>query len=187
MTSSIILIKVIYSSKEYWLFYRDLLIVFKKWSNPGLFLFIFVLFNNNFTEKLLTSAVFELGLSELKARALTTWPPSQPQILCYLPIIKWHFDVNFAGERVGRRWRRLRDVQHCHPAKAEGEQLQSRPWDHPWVDEHSVRCAGLLARHHSRIRWSRRCSLHQNAKSGKHLIFQPFLKEAFSDCSDNNK
>ena len=25
---------------------------FKKWANPGLFLFIFVLFNNNFTEKL---------------------------------------------------------------------------------------------------------------------------------------
>ena len=27
-------------------------IIFKKWANPGLFLFIFVLFNNNFTEKL---------------------------------------------------------------------------------------------------------------------------------------
>ena len=25
---------------------------FKKWANPGLFLFIFVLLNNNFTEKL---------------------------------------------------------------------------------------------------------------------------------------
>ena len=26
--------------------------VLKKWANPGLFLFIFILFNNNFTEKL---------------------------------------------------------------------------------------------------------------------------------------
>ena len=28
------------------------LIFFKNWANPGLFLFIFVLFNNNFTEKI---------------------------------------------------------------------------------------------------------------------------------------
>ena len=32
---------------------KQIIIFFlKKWANPGLFLFIFVLFNNNFTEKL---------------------------------------------------------------------------------------------------------------------------------------
>ena len=37
---------------------------FFKWSNAGLFLFIFVLLNNNFTENLYTSARFKLEQSE---------------------------------------------------------------------------------------------------------------------------
>ena len=35
-----------------------------KWDNPGLFLFNFVLFNTNFTEKLYASAGLKLGFSE---------------------------------------------------------------------------------------------------------------------------
>ena len=40
----------------------------------------FVLFNNNFTEKLLTSAGFELVSSESKGSILTTWPTPCPQL-----------------------------------------------------------------------------------------------------------
>ena len=32
--------------------YNRKIFFFKNWANPGLFLFIFVLFNNNFTEKI---------------------------------------------------------------------------------------------------------------------------------------
>ena len=39
---------------------------------PGLFIAYFRFFNNNLTEKLWTSAGFELGSSELKASTLTT-------------------------------------------------------------------------------------------------------------------
>ena len=45
---------------------------------PASFMNIFVLFNDNFTEILWTSAAFELGSSEMKAISLTSWPTQQP-------------------------------------------------------------------------------------------------------------
>ena len=43
-----------------------------KWTNPGLFWFICVLFAKLMTEQLLTLAGLEIGLLELKASTLTT-------------------------------------------------------------------------------------------------------------------
>ena len=42
----------------------DLSMCCKKWDNPGLLMLIFILFHNNFTEKIVHLAEFELGLSE---------------------------------------------------------------------------------------------------------------------------
>ena len=56
--------------------------LFKR-ANPGLFLFVFVLCNNNFTEKFQTLVGFKLESLEYKGSRLTFLPPPQPNQECF--------------------------------------------------------------------------------------------------------